>query len=62
MTEIDARTQAVRVAGVELGMLIAEFWRHKRHKHPELTTVELAHILAGELDSVLKQAVRITGP
>jgi hypothetical protein len=55
MTEIDARTQAVRVAGVELGVLIAEFWRHK---HPELTTVELAHILAGELDSVLKQAER----
>jgi hypothetical protein len=55
MPEINARTQAVREAGAELGVLIAEFWRHK---HPELTTVELAHILAGELESVLKQAVR----
>ena len=55
MSEIDARTQAVRVAGVELGVLIAEFWRHK---HPELTTVERARILSGELESVMEEAVR----
>lgn len=54
MPEIDAHTQAVRVAGAELGMLITEFWK----KHPDLTDLELARILAGQLDDLLRFAVR----
>jgi hypothetical protein len=49
------RAQAVAACDAELGLLIAQWHRRKR---PEVTMTELAHVLAGQVCSALKYAVR----
>ena len=49
------RAQAVAACDVELGLLVAQWHRRKR---PEVTMTELARILAGQVTSALKYAVR----
>jgi hypothetical protein len=49
------RAQAVAACDAELGLLVAQWHRRKR---PEVTMTELAHILAGQVTSALKYALR----
>jgi len=49
------RAQAVAACDAELGLLVAQWHRRKR---PEVTMTELAHMLAGQVTSALKYALR----
>jgi hypothetical protein len=49
------RARAVAACDAELGLLVAQWHRRKR---PEVTMTELAHILAGQVTSALKYALR----
>jgi hypothetical protein len=49
------RAQAAEVAGAELGLMISQ-WHYR--KRPEMTTAELAHVLAREVHALLRYVIR----